>query len=160
MRSALLLLIPTLLLSCTRTELNQMFPPDQGGPSSNAGQITVSAENPGAGGTKCDVLNVTVAIDQVQVTQSPDLPAGGQWSRVLSATDLTGKQNVQLRAVCSITSADASGNTVTSTGYSVTDHVVTNAAQSLTVTGPRTKQNLAGRVEWATPVPGVLPLDQ
>ena len=115
--------------------------------------------NPGVGGTACDVLTVTLTVDQTQLAQSPDLVRGGQWSRVLSATELSGKTRIQLQAACVISTTDGSGGTVTWNGYSVSDHPMTRAAQTLTVTGPRAKQNLAGRVEWATPVPGVLPLD-
>lgn len=154
------LFLPILLLSCTKSELDQMFPPDtsKGGPSLSAGPITVKAENPG-GGSRCDVLSVDVAADQAQVTQSPDLLNGGQWSRVLSAADLNGKTSVRLRATCTTATTDAQGNTITQTGFSVSEHAVTSAAQTITVTGPRDKPNLSARVEWATPVPGVLPLD-
>ncbi|CAM3306154.1 hypothetical protein DESA109040_07530 [Deinococcus saxicola] len=153
-------LIPLMLMSCTSSELGQLFPPDnQGNAASPAGPVTVSAQNPGAGGTACDVLNVALTVDQTQVAQSPDLVRGSQWFRVLSAAELAGKTRVQLRASCSISVTDTGGTTVTRNGYSVSDHAVIPAAQTLTVTGPRTGQNLAGRVEWATPVPGVLPLD-
>lgn len=93
------------------------------------------------------------------MAQSPELVRGSQWSRVLSAAELAGKARMQLRAACSLSTTDANGGTATRNGYSVSDHPVTRAAQTLTVTGPRARQNLAGRVEWATPVPGVLPLD-
>ena len=168
MRRLATLLLPFMLLSCTQSELKQIFPPNQGGTDTTAeeitvtaaGRITVTAENPGAGATACDVLNVTVRTDNTQIAQSHDLVSGGQWSRVLSATDLANTSAVQLRAVCSVSATDASGSTVMVAGYSVSSHPVTSAAQSITVTGPRAKQNLAARVEWSTPVPGVLPLDQ
>lgn len=65
-----------------------------------------------------------------------------------------------LLASCTRTVTDADGNTTTESGYSVTDHRPGQAAQSVSAYGPSDRQNLAVRVEWKTPVPTVLPVDQ
>lgn len=153
-------LFPLMLMSCTSSELKQLFPPDDHSSAPvPAGAVTVIVENPGPGGTACDTLNVALILDGAQVAQSPDLLKSGKWSRGLSVAELTGKSLVQLRATCVVTVAGVGGAVITQNGYSVSGHPVTPTAQMLTVTGPRAKPNLAGRVEWATPVPGVLPLD-
>ena len=120
MRLLATVLIPFMLMSCTSSELGQLSPPDdQGSATAPAGPITVTAENPGPGGTTCDVLTVALVVEQTQVAQSPELVWGSQWCRVLSAAELAGKARVQLRAICSVSVTDVGGTTVTRNRYSV-----------------------------------------
>lgn len=156
-----MLVLPLLLGSCTKAELDGMFP-DAGGTSgqpSRSGEVTFTATPLGQGGQNCTRLRVSVAADGKTLANSPDVLAGGEWSRTLSSDELLGLTKLRLTVNCDLTQTDASGNTTQITGYSISDHPLTTAAQTITITGPRTLVNYAGRVEWSKPVPGVLPLD-
>lgn len=153
------LILSSLLVSCTSAELEQVFPPTTTTPTGKAGRITVTASNPGEGGTPCATLNVNLSAAGTLLGTSPDLTPGGQWAKTLTSADFAGATTLKLTATCEITTTDASGNTSTVTGLSISEHPVTDTDQTITVTGPRLNENLTARKEWATPVPGVLPLD-
>ncbi|GAA5504252.1 hypothetical protein Dxin01_04021 [Deinococcus xinjiangensis] len=156
-----ILAVPLLLGSCTKAELDSMFPDggSAGGQPNHLGAVTLKATNLGQAGRSCTRLSVAVTGDGKTLANSPDLVNGGEWSRTLSSDELLGLSKVRLTVACDLTETDANGNTTQFSGYSVSDHLLTSAAQTITITGPRNVINYAGRVEWSTPVPGVLPLD-
>lgn len=153
------LILSFLLVSCTNGELEQMFPPSTTTPTGQTGRITVMASNPGEGAQPCTTLTVNLGVAGTVLGTSPNLTPGGQWAKTLTSADLAGSTTLNLTATCEITTTDASGNTSTVTGLSISEHPVTDTDQTITVTGPRPNENLAARKEWATPVPGLLPLD-
>lgn len=157
-RTLLLLSLPPLLMACTQSEMDQMFP-DRNPPPEAPAAITVAASNPGLGGSPCTSLQVSVRGDQATLANSPDLAAGGEWSKTISPEQLAGSTKITVDATCLITAAGADGQTTTQTGYSVTEHPTSTTTQTIRITGPRPNPNLEARTEWARPVPGILPLD-
>lgn len=153
-----LMTLPVLLFACTQSELNQVFP-DRNAPPVAAAPITVVASNPGSGGSPCKALTVAVYGTQATLATSPSLALGGEWSKVISSDQLEAVKKITVELTCIVETTDAEGNTTPQTGFSLTEHPTATTAQTLRITGPREKPNLEGRIEWARPVPGILPLD-
>jgi hypothetical protein len=103
----------------------------------------------------------TLAVNGTQdtLTTSPSLSLGGEWSKVISSDQLGTAKKITVEVTCTVGTSDAEGKITTQTGYSVTKHPTSTVPQTLHITGPRQNPKLAGRMEWARPVPGVLPLD-
>lgn len=153
-----LLTLPLVLSACTQSELKQVFP-DSPTPPAAAAPITVAASNPGSGGSPCTALEVDVSGTQAALATSPTLAAGGEWSKVISSDQLGANKKITVAVTCTVETTSADGTITTQTGYSVTEHPTTPTPQTLRITGPRPNPNLDGRIEWARPVPGILPLD-
>ncbi|WP_221091359.1 hypothetical protein [Deinococcus aquaedulcis] len=159
-----MLLTMTMILSmtaCTSAELAQLVPPEKPVPVRPAPMVfKLSNPAPGEGAAPvCEALGVTLIL--VSASGQPvggvgaEVVAGpGQaWVRTLEATELEGVAKIEVRATC--TSQDGAV-----AGYSVSRHEVTTQGQGVVeVTAPRAAQRLERRVEWKSPVPTVLPLD-
>lgn len=166
-RRLAVLILPLMLASCTQAELSNILPQPTPPQAAKPAAMTFRLDNPGASTRPCTSMTAQLALTTLGGdlggglnVQSPDVQAGEAWSRTLTPDELAAASNVRLTVTCIRVTTDAGGNTVTEEGYSVTDHVPGQTVQSVTAYGPREAQNLAARVEWKTPVPTVLPLDQ
>ncbi|MXV21792.1 hypothetical protein [Deinococcus xianganensis] len=149
------------MTACTSAELAQLTPPEKSVPALPAPMV-FKLSNPATreGSVPvCEQLGVTLTL--VSANGQPVGGVGAEvvagpgeaWARSLEATELEGVARVELRATC--TSQDGAV-----AGYSVSRHDVTAKGQgAVEVTVPQAAQRLDRRVEWKSPVPTVLPLD-
>lgn len=166
-RRLAVLALPLLLASCTQAELSNILPQPTPPEAAKPAAMTFRLDNPGASTRSCTSMTAQLALTAPGTdlggglnVQSPDVQAGEAWSRTLTPDELATVSNVRLTVTCTRVVTDANGNTTTENGYSVTDHLPGQAAQSVSASGPSDRQNLAARAEWKTPVPTVFPLDQ